>query len=270
MEALIPIPVIGTPMTTRERLVIYSVLMTLVIFNLNFLLGTPASPGSSGFASIGGQAAYAEPMRRGNDLLGPTDGVVLAGEDGGEDLTLVNKNGRPSWGDEPYQRTHAVAFVHIGKILNHQLSSDAYEEDRAILRDEYEEQEQEYTDQLKTLNEQIQGLGEDDPDRQIMLQKGSKLYQQFQQWMQQMSMKQDSMAAKHLEDAYRELVTAVDIVADRMGIDLIYRFIPTDAPFKARALEQATMAIRLRPVLRYPEGLDITLEVMEELSLDFE
>ena len=30
------------------------------------------------------------------------------------------------------------------------------------------------------------------------------------------------------------------------------------------------MAVRLRPALRYPEDLDITLEVMEELSLESE
>ena len=66
------------------------------------------------------------------------------------------------------------------------------------------------------------------------------------------------------------VVGYVEIVADRKGIDTVYRFIPTSEPFEAENPEQAMMAIRLRDALRYPEELDITTDVMEELHLEEE
>ena len=83
-----------------------------------------------------------------------------------------------------------------------------------------------------------------------------------------MAMQQDQLAAKHLEQAYRDMIDAVNVVGERLDIDIVNRFIPTSEEFDLRSVESVTMAIRLRPALRYPEALDITIEVMEELSLD--
>ena len=76
--------------------------------------------------------------------------------------------------------------------------------------------------------------------------------------------------AEQLEKAYREMIDAVEVVADRMDIDIVYRFIPTSEAFEAENPEQAMMAIRLRTALRYPEQLDITDAVLEEMSLEAE
>ena len=83
-----------------------------------------------------------------------------------------------------------------------------------------------------------------------------------------MSLQQDQLAATHLEQSYRDMIDAVNVVGERLDIDMVYQFIPTDEEFDIRSVEATTMAIRLRPALRYPEDLDITIEVMEELSLD--
>jgi hypothetical protein len=89
-------------------------------------------------------------------------------------------------------------------------------------------------------------------------------------WQQSALQRTGKLDADQLERAYRELVAAVEIVADRRGIDMVYRFIPTGEPFEAENPEQAMMAIRLRDALRYPTELDITADVMEELHLEEE
>jgi len=52
-----------------------------------------------------------------------------------------------------------------------------------------------------------------------------------------------------------------------MGIDIVLRFIPTEKEFQGQDAESALNEIRLRSALRYPAGLDITEEVLEELAI---
>lgn len=170
--------------------------------------------------------------------------------------------------DDPYHRDHSIAFVHISRLLNGLLKGETYEEERQALIEQIEEKDVEYRDQLNDLNERIQALDPDSPEGQQMQQQGAQLFQEYRAWQQRMALQRDQLAAKHLEQAYRDLIDAVNVVGERLDIDLVYRFIPTDEEFDLRSVEAVTMAIRLRPALRYPEDLDLTIEVMEELSID--
>ena len=59
----------------------------------------------------------------------------------------------------------------------------------------------------------------------------------------------------------------MEVVADRLDVDVVYRFIATSDPFQSQNVEGAVTEVRLRTVLRYPEGLDMTPEVLRELNL---
>ena len=103
-------------MKTKERFVIYFLLMTLVVINLSYVFSTPGTSGLSG------NAAYAEPLNRG-DILGPADGLELLDPDEDENLTLRNIKGRLSWGDAAHHRAYPIGYVHLGRILNRQLAA---------------------------------------------------------------------------------------------------------------------------------------------------
>ena len=96
------------------------------------------------------------------------------------------------------------------------------------------------------------------------------MLQQREQWRVTGSRQLGLLAAGQVEKAYRDLIAAVEVVADRRRIDLVFRFIPTDNEFKALNPPQAYTGIHARIALKYPEGLDITDEVMEELALEVE
>ena len=247
-------------MNSRERVVIYGLLMTLLVVNLCFLLGAPG---------YGGSAAYAAPLNQG-DILGPADALELVGADDEEPLSLRNTDGHLSWGDSHHQQAYAIGYVHIGRILNQQLAAEEFEEERQALIEESQEKDEEYRTLLDDLFSRTQGLDADSPEGQDLQQQGSALFQEYRTWQQQMAVQRDALNAEHLERAYRELIAAVNIVADRKGIDIVTRFIPTDNPFLSQTMEQGMRAIRLRPVLRSPEDLDITIDVLDELSLDTE
>ncbi len=187
-------------------------------------------------------------------------------------VVLLGHSGTPAYAaplvDAPFDEDYSLAFVQLGTILNKQLQGKEYEEERQAIADEFAELDQEYRDRLNDFQTRIQALGQDNPEAQPLLQQGQALLNEYRQWTQSMAAREGEMTGRHLEQAYRELVTAVNIVADRLNIDLVYRFIPVDEPFNAPSAEVATQAIRLRPVLRYPEGLNVTPEVLEELALD--
>jgi Skp family chaperone for outer membrane proteins len=242
-------------MTPRERIVVYGFLAVLVASNVILLLG-----------STGPAAVASAPLA---DDLGPADAVILAGEDG-EDLLLRSRDGRLTWGEGVHHRSYSTAYVFIGQILNQLMQSEDRSEARQAIVDELTEEEAEYQERLEAVLARGQELEEGSEEFRRAGEEYMKLAEEFRQWQGQALQRRGKIDAEQLEDAYREMIDAVQVVADGMKIDTVYRFIPSEEPFRAENPEQALMSIRLRPALRYPEELDITAEVLDELSLDVE
>ena len=242
-------------MRNRERLVVYGSLIVLAMINFSVLLGRTGTPA---FAD-----EQPEPSL-------PVSALTLLGADGAKDVVVSNRNGRIAWGAAPHDRVHSVAYVYIGKVLRQLMASEALQEDREVLLAELNEKETEYREKLDAVGEQLQQMPPDSPEAQQAYQEGSTMYQEYMAWQQEAMVRRGKMDAEHLERAYRELIEAVQVVGDRKEIDTIYRFIPTEEPFESENPEQAMMSIRLRTALRYPEDLDITDDVLEELSLEVE
>lgn len=243
-------------MPSRERITIYGLLVILIALNLSLLLGRTGTP------------AFADPQAAGPGDLGPVQFLTLRGD--AEDIALRNRGGRLAWGEAAYDRAYSVAYVYIGKVLNPLMKSDAFEEERQPLMEELQETEAEYRQRLDEIQKRLRELDPNSEEARATYEEGSSVYEEFMNWQQSALRRTGKLDAEQLERAYRELVAAVEIVADRKGIDTVYRFIPTSEPFDAENPEQAMMAIRLRDALRYPEELDITTDVMEELHLEEE
>ena len=77
----------------------------------------------------------------------------------------------------------------------------------------------------------------------------------------------DQLETQQIELAFRELVLAVEVVAEQKNIDIVYQFVATADDFATSNPGRATLAIRERAALVYPEQLDITDAVLEELAL---
>ncbi|MCH2134735.1 MAG: OmpH family outer membrane protein [Phycisphaerales bacterium] len=243
-------------MTSRERLLTWSTLTALSCLVVLAFLRTP------------GNVAMAQDESKA-PVLGPASAVTLVSE-AGDALDLRAVDGRLSWGDEPQQRTQAAAYVHIGRLLTPLMQVEERMEERQALRDRLTEDAQVMIDELETIQADMEGLTPEDEEGQELMQRGQQLAQQLQAFRQQATAIEEAKAAEQLEQCYRELVDAVNLVADRKKIDTVYRFIPTDDPFNLTDVSSAMLQIRLRSVLRYPEGADITEEIAEELNLDLE
>jgi len=239
-------------MKRTERYVIYTALAALGASNLVFLLSST------------GQNAFAEAANW-LDALGPAESLKLV--DGEKELVLKNADGKLTWGDGDFRKTYTVGFVDISRALNPLMEGEALKEERDQLRVELEEVEKDYKARLDAFGQELQTADRESPEGQAKLAEARKLYEEYMEWGQKAVVRRNEMDVQHLQKCYRELTSAVDVVSDNLGVDIVLRFIPTEKDFKAADAEQALTDIRLRTALKYPTDLDITSEVLKELSI---
>lgn len=245
-------------MKTTERIVLYTALSALGAINAVFLLSST------------GRAAIAETVPFLADVLGPAEAVKLT--DGDKEVELRAKDGRLAWSrpDSPagdFKQTYTVGFVDISKALNPLMEQPSFNDERKTLADELDAKDKEYREKLDAFGEELKAADRNDPAAQEKFKEAQALYKEYTDWGKQAIGRRNTMDVAQLQKAYKELVSAVDVVAQKLGVDIVLRFIPTENEFKAVDAEGALTEIRLRAAVKYPTGLDITSEVLEELSL---
>ncbi len=242
-------------MNTRERIVIYGTLTLLLGINISAITGG------------GGRRAVAadDPSA---DQLGPAEALTLVEKD--HRLVLRNQAGRLSWGDSDHARAYSIGFVHVGKAVGPLLEAEQYAEERDQLEEEIRATDEELDASIAAFMEEHRDLDRDDPLAEDVARAYQQLVQERERWRLERARRRGRLAAEHIEDAYRDLVAAVEVVSERRNIDIVWRFIPTTNELQATNPVQAYTAIRARIALRYPEALDITDEVLQELALEVE
>jgi len=241
-------------MSNRERIVIYGALALLAAMNIAVLSN---GRGGSAWAQV-----PAEQMH-----LGPAGSLTLTGSED-QLLVLRNAGGRLAWSDNDYARSFSVAFVHVGQPMGPLLEADEYAEEYQELEDELRERDEEIAEAIDAFRQEHQDITPDNPEMAEVHQAFQAMIQRREQMRLAAARRLGLLAADHIERAYRDLVAAVEVVAARRGIDIVYRFIPTAKEFNAANPPQSYTGVRARVVLKYPPELDITDEVMAELALE--
>lgn len=200
--------------------------------------------------------------------LGPVDSITLAGSTG--DITVKNTDERVSWGEEKTSRLWSIGFMETGKALEQLMKADHFVEVRDDLDEELEEELDAARGKLDDIRERGQDLEQDDPEIPALRQEWDNAYRKFEQVQQAAIKLRGELAAEQMEESYNEVLEAVNVVSDRLNIDMVLRFIPPDSEFEGNSPDAAIMQIRLRTALRLPEGIDITDEVLSELGLEVE
>jgi Skp family chaperone for outer membrane proteins len=197
--------------------------------------------------------------------LGPLDSITLAGE---KELTIKNADGHIAWGDDKTNKVWSIGFMEEGKALSHLLQTEHFLDKRNSLDDELKTQISEARAQMETLQAEGNLLDPDSPDAPAFRQRWEAAYGEFQKLQKLVAEVRATLMAEQMEAAYIELLEAVNVVSERMNIDMVFRFIPPDGEFEIATPDAVIMQIRLRTALRIPEGVDITDDVLVELGLD--
>jgi Skp family chaperone for outer membrane proteins len=240
-------------MNNRERIVIYGAMMLLAAMNLAALVGHT------------GRAAAADPVMAG-DRLGPAETLTLT--DGEDQLVLQNRGNRLSWSVSDHARAYSVGLVHVGRAVGPLLEADQYQEELARLGEELQQRDQEMTERIAAFLQENRDLEPDDPRAAEIQRAYQGLLQELERRRMEGTQRIDRLRAEHVERAYRDFVAAVEVVAQRRQIDIVWRFIPTANEFQAQTLVAAYTSVRSRLAVKYPEAIDITDAVLQELALE--
>ncbi len=198
--------------------------------------------------------------------LGPADSIVLAGDDG--DVTITNSEGRISWGEKKTSTVWSIGFMETGKALSQLLKADHFKETREDLNSELKAEMAIARAALEEVVEEAKGLENEDPNAVEIRQRWQQLYDEFQYMQKIGADARGALLAKQMQESYNEILEAVNVVSERMNIDMVLRFIPPDGEFEQGNPDSTIMQIRLRTALKLPDGIDITDEVLAELGLD--
>ena len=235
-----------------ERLIVHSLLAILTIAVL-------ADFGGRGSVAIGDDADPAK------ETLGPADELVLRGKSG--DLTLRDDDGGLAFGDDPTSRVWSIGAVNVPKLLGLLMESDRFGEDRKEIQETAEEQNATFEAQFQAFQEEHAAVTPESPEFPEVQARFQAMMQEYQTWQKGTMAIQQRLGAEQIETAYRELIEAVDIVAEKRHIDIVTRFVPTSDVFKADNMDLASEQVRRRLFLRYPDAIDITEAVSAELGL---
>ncbi|MEE2972660.1 MAG: OmpH family outer membrane protein [Planctomycetota bacterium] len=208
--------------------------------------------------------ADAEPSRL-QDVLGPVDRVILRGTEG--DINLAARKNGVGWGERATDRSWTIGCVDVPRLVSALMNSERFTKDLRALQREAEEQNRSYEERFAAFQEEAGALTPEDPEFPEAQARFQAMMQEYQQWQQGTMGIQQKLGAEQVEAAYRELVEAVDIVAEREGIELVMRFVPVGDPFEVETLDLAGDQVRRRLFLRYPDSIDITARVEAELGL---
>ena len=248
-----------SPMSRTDRIVVVAALALSVVA----LVTSLKTAGNTG-AMLGSPAVAGTPLA--NDL-GPADAVLFNTEAGKDALRVAAKDGRLSWGDRATNRVWSVAAVDIDSVMKKILQGTSYEEKRSEAQETSKAEEAEFNKRLEELRAKFPLPTDGTAPSAEAQQAVATLQQEYNRWLEGMRRRDEKIASEQFEQAYRELVTAVEAVSEKESIDLVFRFYPTADPFEATRAGEALAQIQARTFLKYPTSIDITADVMKVLNL---
>ena len=197
--------------------------------------------------------------------LGPADAVILSGKD--SNLQLRNADGHLAFGDQPTARAWAVGAVNSDKVMKLLLKSERFEEERKRLEETAKGKDEEFRKRYSELETKYKDLDPQSPGFEQGRGEVEAFFKEVEGWRKEVTERLGRLQAEQIEKAYREMAAGVDVVAERGKVDVVFRFVPTAQDFNTQTPADAMLAVQVRTFLRYPEAVDLTLELLKELSL---
>lgn len=211
-----------------------------------------------------GRPAVADPVPVPEDV-GPADAVILKGKDA--NLQLRNAEGRLAFGDQPTARLWSLGAVNSDKVMKLLLKSERFDDERKRLEETAKSKDEEFRKRYGELESRYKDMDPKSPDFESGRSEVEGFFKEVESWRKEITDRLARLQAEQIERAYREMTAAVDVVADRGKVDLVLRFVPTGQAFESGNPGDAMLQVQVRTFLHYPESVDLTPELLKELSL---
>lgn len=190
-------------------------------------------------------------------------------DDDGEDKRLVVRNdaGRIAWGEHPTSRALSMAVVQAGPIVKDMLMRPQFAEELKVLQRESDDEQNAWVTKMGDVSKKLEGLNRSSPEYRQIYDEYQRLHKEYTTWRDSFIKRRDAVAAKQVTAVYDELVAAVDIVAKRLDIDIVMQARSPSDELSQTDYSKAGWDIALRTILKFPESIDITEQVRDELGI---
>lgn len=204
--------------------------------------------------------------------LGPADALVLndpkpASASNPKEVRFRAEGGRLAWSDRATSKAWSIGAVNVDKAMKAILGGASYADRRNELDEEAKKEDEAFGKRFEALRDRYKDVDPKSPEFPQAQQELEQLRGEYVHWREGSLQIREKFFAEQIEKAYRDLVSATEIVAEREEIDIVMRFLPTAHPFEADTLGTAREQVIGRTFLAYPETLDMTDEVMKELGI---
>jgi Skp family chaperone for outer membrane proteins len=201
-------------------------------------------------------------------ILGPADFIELVDENG-EVVKLRAAKGRIAWSDHISGRTLSVAFVRSIDVIQKAMDT---EEVREIVKVQNEKSEKAYRELMtkhEDVQKRIEGLSPSDPKYQEIYEEYQTAVSAYKSASEDAKKERNRMHVDALKKADADFHAAIEVVTKRLGIDVVFR---AESPNR-KIDEDYTHAgwdLQAQAVIQYPEAMDITVEVCQEMGITLE
>ncbi len=198
--------------------------------------------------------------------LGPSHELELI-DAKGENLHVRNVGGRISWSERPTGVALSVAVVQGSDVLKDLTAREEFADEREALKRESDAEYQRAAIEANAFIDRLKELDPKSPEYRQVYEEYEGVRKQYEEWRQAFIKRQDALRAAQASRAFQELIAAVDIVAARLEVDIVIQSTAPNAPVPQKDYPALAWDFASRQLLRYPEQIDITMEVREELAL---
>ena len=205
------------------------------------------------------EALAPEPMR-----IVPADELVLSGT---PPLMLTNAAGRLSWGTAPGARAFTIGAVDAAGPMAALLVSPRNTEELAAFDADLRAKYDALQERFSTLVLKERDAGAEARDSAKFRESVEAFRAESEAAVREAIAARNDLIARQYEATWKDLRSAVDVVAERRGIDVVYRSTGAGDPFRPGSIDFLLAQTRSRLFVRGPEALDLTDEVLKELNV---
>lgn len=161
-----------------------------------------------------------------------------------------------------------VAVCDVYGVIEKLLETDRFKPDREAEEKSAQDALQPLHDELTQLQQQLQNANPEDEATQETYRQFQAKRREYEQKAAEIQARVRKFMSKQFIDAYAMAKTSADAVAEDMGYDYVIASRGIDEEIKSDDPERIVQAVLARPVVKMPEGADITPDVKADLKLD--
>jgi Skp family chaperone for outer membrane proteins len=165
----------------------------------------------------------------------------------------------------PFRPATCDIYKVTGKLAETERFTSRINDRQRQLREQLEPMERE----LRELADRLRGMGDQPrgPEAEALMQqfneKGAALRRAARDADEELTL----LLAHVSHEAYREVIAAVDVVAEKRGYTHVFASQTTEDMRAPSGIQQFVQGMLSRPLVRAPQSDDITFDVLAELKL---